>query len=330
MNIALVQLGNRPKAYFWKNLDHIRKLHDSDRIYVISDLQEVITKAQKRGFKGHLYKTPASLDELFSKHAFSKKFRNGFWQLSALRLFALLDFCLNSDDESVLHIESDVLVMPNFPFVEISRQNNLMWFNFNHDRDIASLIWVPSQKQASWMHQELLKIFSENPKMTDMSALRNLSVKANDKICYFPSRPGTTSVGDSETNTDVIEKQTLRIPNQNGIFDGAAIGMWLTGEDPNNHRGMLRRLRHLSDGPIDLRGRKFAVMNKNLYLVEQDSFLPIHNLHIHSKNRYLFTGKGIHILRFLVLLSNKKISLPIFMPLSFLFLGLNKMKNIWK
>lgn len=330
MNIALVQLGNRPKAYFWENLDHIRKFYDAERIYVISDLQEVITKAQKRGFKGHLYKTPASLEELFSKHAFSKKFRNGFWQLSALRLFALLDFCLYSEDESVLHIESDVLLMPNFPFVEISRQNNLMWFNFNHNRDIASLIWIPSQKQASWMRHELFEIFSENPKMTDMSALRSLSVKANDKICYFPSRPSSSSMRDSEINTDIIEKQTLMITNQNGIFDGAAIGMWLTGEDPNNHRGMLRRLRYLSDGPIDLRGRKFKIIKKNLYLIEKDSLLPIHNLHIHSKNRYLFSGIGIHILRILVSLSNKRISLPIFMPLSFFFLGLNKLKNIWK
>ncbi len=326
MIIALVQLGNLPKPYFWENLDHIRKCHATDGIYVISDLKEVITDAQKRGFKGHLYITPDSLNELFSRHSFSKKFRNGFWQLSSLRLFALLDFCQRSKDESVLHIESDVLLMPNFPFGRIESQSKLMWFNFNSQRDIASLIWIPSQRQAIWMYHELFTIFSEDPTMTDMSALRALSVKAGDQICYFPSSLKATSMHDVDSNLEMNSKQTLEATIDHGIFDGAAIGMWLTGEDPNNHRGMLRRLRHLSDGPIDLRDSKFKVIENNLYLVGPEKLHPVYNLHIHSKNRYLFSESGTHLLRVFVSLSNKKISIPIFMPLTFLRLVLNKMK----
>ena len=330
MNIALVQLGNLPKAYFWENLDNIKRNHAANEIYVISDLKEVITKAQNRGFNGHLYINPTSLNELFSRHSFSKKFRNGFWQLSALRLFALLDFCQSRDEGSVLHIESDVLLMPNFPFASIASQTKLMWFNFNDSRDIASLVWVPSQKQAFWMYRELLTIFSEDPMMTDMSALRQLSLMAHDQMLYFPSIPYTTTLKDRQSNIDHIAKHSPDILEDHGIFDGAAIGMWLTGEDPKNHRGMLCRLIHLSDGPIDLRDRKFKVIKDCLYLVEQDSLLPIYNLHIHSKNRYLFSKNGTFILRLFVSLSNKKISFPIFLPLTFLYLLLNKMKNFGK
>jgi hypothetical protein len=330
MNIALVQLGNSPKAYFWENLEHIKKFHAANEIYVISDLKEVITNAQKRGFKGHLYITPASLNELFSRHTLSKKFRNGFWQLSALRLFALLDFCLSSDEESVLHVESDVLLMPNFPFSTITSQSKLMWFNFNNDRDIASIIWIPSQRQASWMNHKLFKIFAEDPTITDMSALRKLSMMADDQINYFPSSPHTATGKVEDSSIEHVTKHKSKILRDQGIFDGAAIGMWLTGEDPNNHRGVLLRLRHLSDGPIDLRNRQFKMIENNLYLVERDVFHPVYNLHIHSKNRYLFSRNGTFLLRFYVLLSNKKMNFPIFMPITFLHLFVNKMKKFGK
>jgi hypothetical protein len=327
MNIALVQLGNSPKAYFWKNLNHIGKFHPRDKIYVISDLKEVIATAQERGFRSYLYTTPASLIELFSKHSYSKNFRNGFWQFSALRLFALLDFCQTIDEESVLHVESDVLLMPSFPFEALATQKKLTWFNFNSDRDIASLIWVPSQRQANWMHHELFTMFSEDSTLTDMTALRKLSLKAHEQISYFPNNPFKTILKVEESNLESMAKHATEILSVHGIFDGAAIGMWLTGEDPNNHRGFLRRLRHLNDGPIDLRAVQFKMIENYLYLVERDSLLPIYNLHIHSKNKYLFTRYGPYILRFFVLLSNRKIDYPIFLPLIFVRLVLSKMKN---
>lgn len=330
MNIALVQLGNPPKAYFWKNLDHLRRFQPNDEIYVISDLKEVISKAQQKGFKGYQYVIPESLIDLFSRHSFSKKFRNGFWQYSALRLFALIDFCESGEERSVLHVEADVLLLPNFPFATISIQKKLMWFNFNNDRDIASLIWIPSRKQASWMRTELFSIFSEDAKMTDMSALRKLSLKAHEEVCYFPSKPKSTTPRIMNSYLDYSVNNSPEILEDQGIFDGASIGMWLTGEDPNNHRGVLRRLKHLSDGPIDLRNVKFKVIESNLYLVDQNTFVPVYNLHIHSKNKHLFTKNGKHILRLYVFLSNKKWNLPLFIPQTFLQLTINKMKNIGK
>lgn len=330
MNIALVQLGNQPKAYFWQNLDHLRRSQPNNDIYVISDMKEVISQAQQKGFKGYLYVIPKSLIELFSKHSFSKKFRNGFWQLSALRLFALIDFCESGEEKSVLHVEADVLLLPNFPFSTIAIQQKLMWFNFNNDRDIASLIWIPSQRQASWMRTELFSIFSADPTMTDMSALRKLSLKGYQEVCYFPSNSQSTNPKLKNSNFDSFVKETPEILEDQGIFDGASIGMWLTGEDPNNHRGVLRRLKHLSDGPIDLRDVKFKMIESNLYLVDQDIFVPVYNLHIHSKNKYLFTKYGKHFIKIYVFLSNKKWDIPLFIPKTFLQLTINKMKNIRK
>ncbi len=330
MNVVIVQLGNPPKAFFWENLDNLSRFHSINEIYVISDLKEVVTRAQKQGFKGHLYITPASLIELFSRHSYSKKFRNGFWQYSALRLFALLDFCQSSDDGSALHIESDVLLMPNFPFADIARQNQLMWFNFNDNRDVASLVWIPSKVQASWMYSELFKIFSQDSTMTDMTALRKLKLIANNRVSYFPSKLNKTNVEHGASNFESLAENNHYLPIERGIFDGASIGMWLTGEDPMNHRGMLRRLRHLSDGPIDLRARQFRVIENCLYLVERDSLLEVYNLHIHSKNRYLFGRNGKIFLRIFVALSNKKVSFPIFLPMVFLNLALNKCKSLIK
>lgn len=330
MKLALVQLGNPPKKYFWENLDHLRRLHPDGEIYVISDLKEVIFKAQEKGFRGYLYKTPEMLIELFSRHTYSKKFRNGFWQLSALRLFALIDFCESGEEKAVLHIEADVLLLPNFPFSMISIQQKLMWFNFNNDRDIASLIWIPSQQQATWMRNELFTIFSEDPTMTDMSALRKLGLKTHGEVCYFPSSSQSTAPGVERFRLESSTNSTSDKVEDRGIFDGASIGMWLTGEDPNNHRGVLRRLKHLSDGPIDLRGVKFQIIGSNLYLLDKDKFVPVYNLHIHSKNRILFTKYGKYILRFYVLLSNKKWNFPIFVPQIFLQLTLNKIRNVWK
>lgn len=328
MNIVFVQLGNPPKEFFWENLNYLRRLRPSLEINVISDLEEVINRAERMRFKGFTYATPESLRNLFSNHAYPKEFRNGFWQLSALRLFALLEYCEKNKEQSVLHIESDVLLLPNFPFETIAIQEKLMWFNFNNDRDVASLIWIPSHRQASWMRDGLIEIFSEDPMMTDMSALRKLSLKAPEMVSYFKSNPhhldGGAEASFAQITGGTIQEAQLEV----GIFDGASIGMWLTGEDPNNHRGMLHRLKHLADGPIDLRETKFVMIERNLYLKDRSYLIPIYNLHIHSKNRFLFTKYGSNILRICVLLSNRKIGFPIFLPVTFIRLALNKIRNI--
>jgi hypothetical protein len=217
--------------------------------------------------------------------------------------------------------------MPNFPFSAIASQRKLMWFNFNTDRDIASLIWVPSQRQANWMHHELFAMFSEDSTLTDMTALRRLSLNAQEQIDYFPSSPYKSIPEDAKPYLETISKHGQEKMTDYGIFDGAAIGMWIAGEDPNNHRGILRRLRHLSDGPIDLRARRFKMIESNLYLVDENSLIPIYNLHVHSKNKYLFTRHGTQILRFYVSLSNWKIGYPIFLPFTFARLVYNKIKN---
>lgn len=328
MIITLVQLGNKPKRYFWNNLNRLIHTFGAENVCVISDLENVLTQADKKKVITYKYTVPQEVSNLFENHNFSHKFRNGFWQLSAIRLFAILDYSIASSDTSVLHIESDILLMPNFPVEAISKLKMPTWVNFNEDRDIASLVYLPSSTESLWLKDELICLFRNDANLTDMSALRLLSEHRPKEIGYFSSKfPMEIDSDKDTTQQDLNFRNQFKENHPLGIFDGAAIGMWLTGQDPNNFRGLLKRMKHLEDGPVDLRNVKFGIQRQCLTVSDGVNSWSIYNLHVHSKNSFLFGNFGHFLLKLFVFLSNNGIELTFFHPLKFIMLGFNKVKK---
>ena len=328
MNFVLVQLGNKPPKFFWMNIKHLRRTFPHSSITVISDSQQTLNRVIEFDCDTHLYAQSDQVRKIFSNHSYAKDFRNGFWQYSSIRLFALLDYVSSSHARNVLHLESDVLLFANFPLKQVSSHDGLIWCNYNEQRDVAAIMYVPNSEYAEWMLHKLYEIYQLDSMQTDMSALRTLAIQHPKKIAYFDDGSRKLSSEKSSYKEARDSSRNFFGSELEGMFDGATIGMWLTGEDPRNHKGYLVRLNHLDEGNIDLRNLKFNVDGIGLGALKEGTQIPIYNLHIHSKNRLLFSRKNIQILKLFVFLANMNCTFRIFQPVIFLRLANGNLKKL--
>jgi hypothetical protein len=216
-----------------------------------------------------------------------KGFRDGFWRLTIERLFALQNLLEVGNLNDFLYVESDVILMKDFPFDEIrnkSRKTPLIWSEHSEDHDAAALIYMRGKEQLTWFTKRLARELDFNPSHTDMSALISIRRKFPKRIGSFPSNIKSTMVRE-----------------WSGVFDSAAIGMWLTGEDPRNNYGatLIRDSIQLEN-----RGEKFEVDSMTgIEYFETDTIrvryktraIPILCLHIHSKNCELFMSNSKYL-----------------------------------
>jgi hypothetical protein len=206
-------------------------------------------------------------------------FRDGFWVKTFERLLTLKDIHKTfGDTVHLLHVESDVLLMPTFPFIEVLNEK-IMWQMHNSFEDVASLVYLPSLNQSSWLYDKLLEEAKLDSKITDMSALSRIRSKYPDYIEVFP---------------DVAsESGEFSEPN---IFDGLSFGMWFCGLDPRNTYGL--HVLH-ENGDFKANDNKnlkdilsnFSILLEDgelLYLQKQQQKFLIHSIHVHSKDRELF------------------------------------------
>ena len=184
---------------------------------------------------------------------------------------ALSSFHAKFPNDGILHLESDILLLKGFPIEVISKLKKLFWVGFNDERDVGSILFSPNSHETAWLAKELKVLISEKPWRTDMSALFDIRIRNRERIGLFPDSPNNVK-SDFE-----------------GIFDGAPIGMWLTGRDPRNYKGFVLKFLDMSESPINPREMRLKVLT-NGQLVTYSN-MPIYNLHIHSKDlRYFQTG----------------------------------------
>jgi hypothetical protein len=210
-------------------------------------------------------------------------FRQGFWVKTFERLLALKAIHSSFGGRiHLLHIESDMLLMPSFPFNDVLNEK-IKWLNHNSYGDIASLVYSPSYEQSSWLYDKLLEEAKLDKKVTDMSGLSRIRSKYPEFIEIFSDM---SSLNGDYSKTD--------------IFDGLAFGLWFCGLDPRNTYGLhvlhengdfkansSRKLKDtLSSYSIELENEKFLCLKK------EREIIMINSVHVHSKDRELFAIKN--------------------------------------
>jgi hypothetical protein len=212
------------------------------------------------------------------------QFRKGFWKYTFLRLFALGAFHETHPHEAVLHIESDVILMPNFPWQNFISLNSLAWIGVNESCDVASLVYSPSSHETSFLLSEIRKYAQDDPTTTDMYSLRTFATNHPSRHSYLPSLTKITTR--NQEKFDIEAAQQLR--NFQGYFDPLALGMWYFGQDPKNKYGLRRR--YFIDSTYDLDPSRSKPFFENGRLFD-DLGLNIYSLHIHAKFLPLFGTK---------------------------------------
>ena len=289
MDLVLVHLGPAKAPHVIGNIKHLKREFPESKITLISTKDSHPRIESIQGIEHFKYIRAESDRRHLELLSHNKIFRNGFWVHSLERIYALNQWSLSQSIGQFLHIESDVLVMPTFPLKEIEEFNKLHWTKFNSERDVATFIFSPNKKEFDWLTNEVMQEVITDAHTTDMSALSRIAKKNPKRIDYFPSKPN------KEDSTGI------------GLYDPAAFGMWLTGQDPRNHKGFLIKYCNLSDSEIQPEQFNFKFGGNRLIITKNGKPYLLHNLHIHSKRRIYFTRWWKIALRIDALLSKKRI-----------------------
>lgn len=223
----------------------------------------------------------------------SMTFRNSFWISTTARFFYIEEFMRNKDLKQVFHIENDVMLYEDLDKIkETLNKESLYMVQDNITRVVPSILFIPNVNELSNMNDFILnKIKDSNVFLNDMNLL---GMYHNKEL--FPFHFNT---------------------NSKYIFDGAAIGQYLGGVDPNNlpkkstpRQELLKCINNpskffvnetsdfkINDTIVFFRKNVVIENNKEIDLIygkeELDSEIKIKqvcNLHVHSKQLYQFSS----------------------------------------
>lgn len=310
--ITLVHLGKQPDPHYWLNLNKISRDFPSNQVCA------VVSKGVERDpilsseITVYEYTSPPDVEKIFELHKYDHNFRGGFWRYTLERLFAITQFHETLPDKKILHVESDVLLLPNFPFSKIENLDVLSWCRFNEVKDVSSILYIPDLESSLTLREKLLDELKVDNTLTDMTILNRIS-RNDPGIHIFPSMSSELPKLQNRLNLMCDPKEYKICSNDdfNGIFDPAAVGMWLTGLDPRNYYGITkihdRGIIDNGDSYVDASQYTYKFDAKNQLCISGDGIsIELFCLHIHSKNLKLFGDGWEDELRNFVELSKSK------------------------
>jgi hypothetical protein len=277
LEVVLIHLGGPVPKYLISNILNIQAQFPNISLNLIVD--EMSSKGARRipGLKYHFYSPSPEVDRKLIASFAHVPFRGGYWRLTYERIIALTDFHQSIPTSPILHIESDILTLENFPMREISQLSSTHWLASDGEKDVASLIFIPNLEESLFLKQELLSELSMGQFTSDMQSLHRIRQENPTRIKLFPSMFSDAKM-------------------YGGIFDPAAYGMWLTGIDPRNNFGLTKyfdtQTIEAANFYVKPQELEYSLKNGNLFANSSSGErLPIYCLHIHSKNkRLLSTG----------------------------------------
>ena len=208
-------------------------------------------------------------------------FREKFWKYTFQRFFAINLYHSTVPKQTLLHIESDVLVMPDFPWEAFLDLKTVAWLQVNDLLDVAAIVYLPNFETTQFFITQIKEYALTDPKINDMLALRKFAIEYPERHSYLPSRTNTSSRGELRL-TDNEEEMVSRF---GGIFDPLVLGLWYFGQDPKNSFGVCKR--YIDDESHFLSPTKSMLSFEKNSLRIQD-LTKVFSLHIHSKKLGLF------------------------------------------
>ena len=286
--IIFVEFDRLPK-YTKLNIERTKCLFPNVNITLITNLTNKANKLTE--FCQVVEWDPLKYPQLVELDMY-KNSGDKFWLHTMGRLFAICDYHLSSSLNSFLHLESDVILMENFPFGDLLKSQTLMWGKYNNDRDVASLFFSPTKDSSSQLLGLMEENLTKNSSLTDMSLLSEIALQLGPEHSYFPNFPAANSKMiniKSGIGENSIEKMTAQLDDFSGIFDHASIGMWFDGLDPVHTFGVRQSLFRESvesgDSFVDPTNFQYFFEKKfQLQFQENEKRISIYSLHIHSKS----------------------------------------------
>ena len=297
--LVFVELNRLPK-YTLLNISRTKRLFPEIPIVLltnVSNRKELIELQEKNIceiVKVDLNPNRVALMNSSTVQASEKDF---FWISTLERIFVLLDYHQECPELGLLHLESDVILFPSFPWDSFAKLSELAWGRYSPTHDVAAILYTPNGVQSNRLKEALLKELEEDPEITDMIALSRVAQNKDLVHRLLPTADSDNNfalINSTNCTTAQYEELTINVNQFLGIFDLATIGMWIDGIDPKHSLGlnstMPTNIYQEGESLIDLQDVKFAVGDDGqLSVLASNMEINVHSLHVHSKRLRWFS-----------------------------------------
>jgi len=287
MDLVFVHFNTKLPRHLELNIERSLRLFPMRNVHLLTD--QDVGHLSGTSLRIHHLSQDNRWHELNSSLIHPKDFRGNFWLTSLARFFALSDFA-EIHKEPFLHIESDVLISNDFPFETLSELNYDLAFPIvSNSQAIASTLYIRNHSAAKLLANYSLKCSRENTSTTDMLVLYNFMTEFPDLATILPSAfSNARSLESLSCRQKVIDSEVYF----KAAFDGFDFGRFLFGDDPRNARGFSILRKKDPNSFLDV-GNLTLVTTENrtfpsIRVKSNGDLIPLHSLHIHSKNLSLF------------------------------------------
>lgn len=276
-SVVYVHLGQNPAPTLIPFSRLIRsQLSDVD-LYLITDFPtnweefpgtiiEYNRKLRTKGFDGYA-----------KKFRVFEKISGGYWLFTLERLFAI-HLLSQHTIGPLIHLESDVYPIFSQELIEIlyTKIDKVAVPRYSKNRGIASIVYIKSLEGYLEVLDNLVSILNLN-KTTFLGDMDLLGVALNKKVIEeLPTYPSDSWEVDFNGDSRHI------------IFDAAALGQYLFGQDPFHTDGIRTSGYKNPDFDVDLENYRWNLTEDSInqtslnFEIGGKKFYPV-NLHIHSK-----------------------------------------------
>jgi hypothetical protein len=293
VNVVYVYLGQVLPKYAVASIHRFNIRFPKQNMTFISDIETNLEVVGNLGIRTHLVTNPVEAwPELREHRSVDPNFRDGFWLLTLARFQAIAQFMAAHPNESVLQVECDVLLFPNFPFELINSSAKEISYPLVNDNEAApSLVYFKSEKAVSNLLDFASRQISLRSKLTDMTILHAYWLDYPDHVQILPTNIDQ-EVGFQPWVTNHLRTSLSEgFDIYNGIFDAATWGQYIGGEDPRNTLGIRRVFHVLKHHAVDPSQFDWFYQPKteSPYVLVGSRKAPIFCLHIHSKDLKFFS-----------------------------------------
>lgn len=307
MNLVFVHLGTSNPEHLWANIRYCMKTFPLARISIVLDHKGHLIQFEDLAIEVHIYERSKSEESIMSDLSHDFAFRMGFWRYSIERIFALNSWHRLHTDQSFIHVESDVLLLESFPWPQFQTFSKLAWLRHNDTLDCAAILFSPSSLETSWLRDEVVRLLENDRSLTDMTALNQISNLYPNRVSLLPTMKNSWSQTLGEDLPSNVELITREFDVFNGLFDPAAIGVWLTGNDPRNRLGWITRFSNHFDPSVNPNVLQYSGnLRREVWVSLNSDPTPLFNLHIHSKQVSYFKRYGAWRIYFDTLTSRRR------------------------
>lgn len=230
-------------------------------------------------------------------------FRGAFWFNSIARLKALEMYSKRNPATALLHLESDVVVLPTFPFDKFEELGAKLAFPFESiNRGIASILYLGSHALTLKLTEFCEMRIQSDSKLTDMIALGQFQNEYPEDVVILPTVDTHFGSGSFSSLEKFGENKQLF----GGFFDGITIGQYLFGIDPRNRRGIRQVYSRNPGHLVDASKLNFSWTGEEFKIRAGSEEYLLHNLHVHSKDIRLFSSYGFNRMVTKRLVANKE------------------------